>query len=95
MQAGRPEKTSKLLSILRCLARLCTQDVQESCSNLAQKMSVSCKVLANLALFLQDLAHVRKVDVNVHFLARILQLAGYVTSYLYFPITDKIQTLAH
>ena len=61
----------------------------------AQKMSF----LANLALFLQgyltparllqDLARARKVDVNVHFLARILQLAGYVT----FPSLTRLLLL--
>ena len=45
------------------------------------------------ARFLQDLARVRKVDINVQGSCKILQLAGYVTSYLYFPITDKIQAL--
>ena len=34
------------------------------------------RLYLTLARFLQDLAHARKVDVNVHFLARILNLAG-------------------
>ena len=76
-------KTSKNLALI--LHRKCPF-LHKSCFCLA-RLSYTCKILARsrkvdvMSIFLQDR--------NVHFLARScksLQLAGYVTSYLYFPI---------
>ena len=76
-QAGRKKLTFKLVNYsVYYPAKTVLQDcARKTSKNLAQKMSFSCKVLANLALllqgyliparFLQDLACARKVDVNV------------------------------
>ena len=71
--SGSVELTQLKLSCKIMHAR----DIQESCSNLALmhgKCPFSCKILANLALFLQaparfmqDLAHARKVEVKCPF----------------------------
>ena len=97
MQAGRPEKFklvnySVYYPVLQDCAHKTSKNLALILHLYAQKMSFLALFLQGYltsARLLQDLARARKVDVNVHFLARILQDLA-ISWVCYFPITDKI-----